>query len=137
MYKVGEGGVCFRCRNNSSFRLKSLGPVRLRQCLLVAIGSGGRTKESKTGAEQQCQCGVKRENKQEDYIVGGNETTVSSPSSFFTFTALRMALNCRLLSLFLSLSFVIFYFSSLENGPGLSSSAAAQTEAGWAIALDL
>ena len=132
---MGEGGIRFRCRNNSSFRLKSLGPVRLRQCLLVAIGSGGRTQESKTGAEQQCQCGVKRENKQEDYIVGGNETTVSSPSSSFTFTAWTMALDCRLLSL--SLSFVIFYFSSLENGPGLSSSAAAQTEAGWAIALDL
>ena len=134
---MGEGGIRFRCRNNSSFRLKSLGPVRLRQCLLVAIGSGGRTKESKT--EQQCQCGVKRENKQEDYIVGGNETTVSSPLSSFTSPAGRVALDCRLLSLSLSLSFsfVIFYFSSLENGPGLSSSAAAQTEAGWAIALDL
>ena len=132
---MGEGGVCFRFRNNSSLRLKSLGPLCFRQCLSVSIGSGGRKKKSKTGAEQQCQCGVKRENKQEDYIVGGNETTVSSPSSSFTFTAWTMALDCRLLSL--SLSFVIFYFSSLENGPGLSSSAAAQTEAGWAIALDL
>ena len=96
VYKVGEGGICFRCRNNSSFRLKSLGSLCLRHCLLVSIGSGGRTKESKTGAEQQCQCGVKRENKQEDYIVGGNETTVSSPTSSITFTAWRMALDCRL-----------------------------------------